>query len=81
MFGRSTAAISLDALYDLQADPQEMTNLIGRNPDREKHRAQAERMKGLLVAWLERTKSPNLEHVKARPVLLGTDAARKNSSS
>ena len=77
MFGRSADAASLDALYDLKADPQEMTNLLGRNPDREQHRAQAERMKGLLVAWLEHTKSPNLESVKARPVMPRSGPATK----
>jgi arylsulfatase A-like enzyme len=69
MFGRSPDAPSLDALYDLKRDPQELINLIGGNPNREQHRAEAERMKMLLVAWLERAKSPNLEQVKARRVL------------
>jgi arylsulfatase A-like enzyme len=73
MFGRSADALSLDALYDLKSDPPELTNLIGSNPDRERYRAQAERMKGFLVAWLERTKSPNLEQVKARPLLPRTE--------
>lgn len=68
-FYSSCPARSLDALYDLQGDPHELTNLIGHNPDREKHRAEAERMKSLLLAWLERTKSQQLEAVKARPVI------------
>lgn len=68
LFGRSKDAPSLDALYDLQSDPKEMTNLIGRNPEREKYRAEATRMKGLLVEWLSRIKSPLLETIKARPV-------------
>jgi hypothetical protein len=54
---------------DPKRDPQELTNLIGNNPDREKHRAQAERMKGLLVAWLDRIKAPNAAQVKARLVM------------
>jgi arylsulfatase A-like enzyme len=69
MFGRAASARSLDALYDLQMDPDEMNNLIGDNPEREKHRAEAERMKGLLVAWLEHVKSSHTEDVKARPVI------------
>lgn len=69
LYGRSADASSLDALYDLQADPQEMNNLIGRHPDRESHRAEVVRLKGLLVEWLTRTKSPHLEGVKARAVL------------
>jgi hypothetical protein len=69
LFGRVASARSLDALYDLQSDPEEVNNLIGGNPDREKHRPEAERMKGLLLTWLERVKSGHLEDVKARPVI------------
>lgn len=54
---------------DLQSDPHELNNLIGRNPNREKYRAKVTRLKGLLVDWLVRTKSPHLEGVKARAVL------------
>ncbi len=68
MCGRTADAPSLDALYDLKSDPQEVNNLIGRNPDREKHRAEAARMKGLLVEWLTRVRSPHLDSVKARPL-------------
>jgi len=68
MCGQTATAPSLDALYDLKDDPQEMNNLVGRNPDREKHRADAERMKSLLIEWLARVKSPHLDSVKARPL-------------
>ncbi len=67
LFGRTATARSLDALYDLKNDPLELNNLVGLNPDRAKHRVEAERMKGLLVGWLARVKSPLLEAVKARP--------------
>ena len=69
LFGRNATNKSLDALYDLQTDPHELNNLIGRNPDREKSRSEALRMKGLLVDWLSEIKSPLLEMVKARPVM------------
>jgi arylsulfatase A-like enzyme len=75
MYGRSAAAPSLDALYDLQNDPKELNNLIGRNPQAEEYRTEVAHMKGLLVEWLTRVKSPNLESVKARP-LLATPARR-----
>jgi len=68
MSGQSANAPSVDALYDLQNDPNKITNLIGANPDRQKFRTQAERMKALLVAWLERVNSPHLKEVKARPI-------------
>jgi hypothetical protein len=69
MFGVSAAARSLDALYDLQSDPDELNNLIGRNPAREQHRAAAQRMKSFLVSWLKRTKSRQLEAVESRSVI------------
>ena len=77
MFGRSADAPSLDALYDLKTDPQELNNLLGHNADREQHRAEAERMKQLLVRWLEKVKSPELKNVKARPVIAVAGAASK----
>ena len=77
MFGQAKDAPSLDALYDLKNDPQEMNNLLGQNPDREKYRAEAARMKGLLVEWLARVKSPSQESVKARPGLNDFHPANK----
>lgn len=79
MFGQSADAPALDGLYDLQTDPQEVTNLIGRNPGWEKHRHDAERMKGLLLGWLSSVKSPFLESVKARPVAGQLDLPKRNS--
>ncbi len=79
LYGRSAEASSLDALYDLQADPHELNNLIGRNPDREKSRAEVTRLKGLLVEWLTRTKSPHLEGVKARAVLADVHPQKKKN--
>ena len=48
---------------------QRSLRLIGHNPDREQHRTEAERMKALLVGWLERVKSKKLADVVARPVI------------
>jgi hypothetical protein len=78
MFGQTSDASSLDALYDLKSDPEEVNNLIGKNPEREKYRAEAERMKGLLVEWLARVQSPSLEGVKARPVMSEAKTDGKN---
>ena len=65
MCGRSADAPSRDALYDLENDPNEMENLIGRG---QKYRAETKRMRGLLVDWLAQVKSPCLDDVKARPL-------------
>lgn len=72
LFGRSADAPSMDALYDLKNDPQELNNLIGRNPDKERYRAEATRLKGLLIEWLIRVKSPHLDSVRNRPLLADT---------
>ncbi len=67
MFGRGLTARSVDALYDLQEDPNELHNLLAGDTF-EKSKAEATRMKSLLVAWLEKVMSPFLDDVKARPV-------------
>ena len=69
LFGHGRLARSVDALYDLQSDPYELHNLIASDADPEKSRAEGERMKSLLITWLDRVKSPYLEEVKARPIL------------
>ena len=70
LFGRSADARSLDALYDLENDPNELHNLLADKFDWEKHRGEAERLKRLLVGWLERVRSPHLDSVKARAITL-----------
>ena len=57
------------ALYDLENDPHELTKLLGYNPNRDQYRAVVEEMKGHLVSWLEKVKSPYLEQVQQRPVI------------
>ena len=79
MFGQTVEAPSLDALYDLQSDPDEIQNLLGNNPELEKYRPEAERLKARLVAWLERIKSPYLDGVKARPVIGQAVVQRKRN--
>ena len=69
LFGRTADQPSLDGLYDLETDPHEMDNLIGRNPKRSAYKAEAERLKKMLLAWMEKVDDPNLESVKARPVI------------
>jgi len=80
LFGRSAEARSLDALYDLQSDPLEVTNLLGSNPDWEKHRGEAQRLKGLLVDWLTRVQSSSLESVKARPIARQAELPKRKAA-
>ena len=57
---------TVDALYDLDADPHEMNNLIGKNPNRKKNLPQAEKLRTKLAGWLKKTNSPHLKGVLAR---------------
>ncbi len=68
MFGRAPGNPSLDALYHLDVDPDELNNLIGANPDWKIHVSQAERLKSRLVEHLEKIKSPAAATVRARPI-------------
>ena len=70
LFGRAADARSLDALYDLKRDPDELHNLLADAAEWERHRAVAERLKERLVGWLRRVKSPHLDAVKARAIAL-----------
>lgn len=56
----------MNVLYDLQKDPHELDNLLGGNPQAETYRKQAEYMRGLLVRWLEETRSPHVDEVRRR---------------
>ncbi|MHC4441437.1 MAG: sulfatase-like hydrolase/transferase [Planctomycetota bacterium] len=64
MFSRLGRKGKIDALYNLQDDPYEMNNLIGRNSKRAQHLKQARRMKDMLIAWLEKVQSPFLDDTK-----------------
>ena len=64
MFGCEADASSVDALYDLEYDPLEISNVIGQQPE------QALSLKDRLVSWLERVNSPYLDGVKARALPL-----------
>ncbi|MCA9412921.1 MAG: hypothetical protein KC944_17025, partial [Candidatus Omnitrophica bacterium] len=68
MFGRTADMPSLDGLYDLESDPLEIDNLIGRNPKRFEYKTQAERLKSMLVDWMAKVEDPNLKSIKLRPV-------------
>ncbi len=57
---------SVDALYNLKDDPDEMNNLIGANPDRARYKKQVEKMRTRLISWLEKIDSPRLGDFKER---------------
>lgn len=57
-----------NVLYDLEKDPHEMNNLLGKNPDRQRYVRQGEKKKALLIEWLEKVDSPHLEEVRNRGI-------------
>lgn len=59
----------LNAMYNLNEDPNEMNNLLGSNPDRAKYQDQAETLRGYLLEWLEKNKSTHYQGVKDRVLL------------
>jgi Sulfatase len=54
MLPRSADSTILDMLYDVEADPYEMNNLLGTEPDDPVVIGKAEHLKILLVEWMER---------------------------
>ena len=53
----------IDAMYDLNSDPFEMNNLIGKNPDKEQYAEKAEELRKCLLEWLQKNKSKHYEGV------------------
>jgi hypothetical protein len=45
-----------------------MNNLLGKNPDRQRYVHQGEKMKALLIEWLQKVNSPHLAEVKKRAI-------------
>ena len=56
-------------LLSNSGESNEVMNLIGGNPDRRKHKAEADRLKAMLLEWMENVDDPNLESVRIRPVI------------
>ena len=63
--GKKTA---INALYNLEQDPDEMINLIGGNPNRGKHVATANRLKRRMRDWMARIDHPFLQSIEATEV-------------
>ncbi len=59
----------INALYDLNTDPHEMHNLIGKNPGREQYRPRAESLRKQLLKWLEKNSSEHYKGVKERELM------------
>ena len=68
MMAQNKDAESVDALYDLEADPLEMRNLIVSPISPEKNREQALKMKARLVRWMEIHEPQKADDLKKRGI-------------
>jgi len=59
----------INAMYDLNSDPYEMKNLIGKNPNKKQVAAKAEELKTSLLEWLKKNKSKHYKGVKEREII------------
>jgi arylsulfatase A-like enzyme len=59
----------LNAMYNLNKDPYEMTNLLGNNPEREKYTQKAEELRNTLLEWLKKNNSSHIEGVQKRKLI------------
>ncbi len=59
----------INAMYNLNEDPFEMNNLLGKNPKRSEYEKQAEELRGYLLEWLKKNKSKHYDGVKERELI------------
>ena len=61
----------INAMYDLNSDPHEMTNLLGSNPDRGQYLGRAEELRACLLEWLAERNSVHYYSVSRRDLMYG----------
>lgn len=59
----------INAMYDLNSDPFEMNNLIGKNPNKAQYAEKAEELRGSLLEWLQKNNSKHYKGVKERKII------------
>jgi len=59
----------INAMYDLNSDPYEMNNLIGKNPNRHRYAEKAEELRSCLLEWLKKNGSKHYKGVKERELI------------
>ncbi|NDP26798.1 MAG: sulfatase-like hydrolase/transferase [Flavobacterium sp.] len=59
----------INAMYNLNNDPYEMNNLLGKNPDKQKYLEKAEDLRKSLIEWLTKNKSSHIDGVQKRKLI------------
>jgi len=59
----------INAMYDLNSDPYEMNNLIGKNPNRHRYAEKTEELRASLLEWLKKNGSNHYEGVRKRKMV------------
>ncbi len=59
----------INAMYDLNSDPYEMNNLIGKNPNRGRYAKKTEELRACLLEWLKKNGSNHYEGVRKRKLV------------
>jgi len=69
MIPYSVTSEVLNAMYDLNTDPHEMNNLLGKNPNRRRFAEKAEELRTHLLEWLEKNGSKRCKSVRERRLI------------
>lgn len=59
----------INAMYNLNIDPHEMNNLLGKNPNRTDYKGKAEELRASLLEWLKKNNSKRYNGVKERKLI------------
>ncbi|HSH19016.1 MAG TPA: sulfatase-like hydrolase/transferase [Draconibacterium sp.] len=59
----------INAMYNLNTDPHEMNNLIGKNPNRANYAEKTEELRSSLLEWLKKNNSKHYDGVKDRELI------------
>ncbi len=65
----STTSKVLNAMYDLNTDPHEMINLLGKNPNRHRYADKAKELRAYLLEWLEKNNSKHYQGIRERELI------------
>ena len=65
----STNSEVINAMYDLNSDPYETNNLIGKNPNRHRYAGKTEELRACLLEWLKKNGSSHYEGVRQRKLI------------